>query len=59
MSAVRSGSSSAALDQHLYAVFAAAVPKILNVANYRFRHIPCPDTREDYICETLENRVGA
>ena len=52
MSAVQSHDGSAAVD-HLYAAFVAALPKILNVAGYRFRRVPCPDTREDCVCETV------
>ena len=43
----------AAVDRHLYAAFVDALPKILNVASYRFRRISCPDTREDCVCETV------
>jgi hypothetical protein len=53
MNAVQSNDGSAAVDHHLYAAFVAAMPKILNVATYRFRHLPCSDTREDRVCETV------
>jgi hypothetical protein len=53
MSAVQLDGPSAAVGRHLYAAFVAAMPKILNVANYRFRHVPCLDTREDRVCETV------
>ena len=53
MNAVLSHDGPAAVDQHLYAAFVAAMPKILNVAGYRFRRVPCPDTREDRVCETV------
>lgn len=52
MSAVLSHDGSA-VGHHLYAAFTAAMPKILNVAGYRFRRVPCPDTREDCVCETV------
>jgi hypothetical protein len=44
------GSASAA---HLHAAFLAALPKIVNAANYRFRHLACAETREDRVCETV------
>jgi hypothetical protein len=50
---IASNIATAALEHHLYAAFVAALPKILNVADYRFRRIPCPDTREDRVCETV------
>ena len=53
MSAALSHDGPAAVDHHLYAAFVAALPKILNVAGYRFRRVPCPDTREDCVCETV------
>src|SRR6266545_1012791 len=53
MSTVPSPDDSMALDHHLCAAFVAALPKILNVAGYRFRRVPCPDTREDCVCETV------
>ena len=53
MSAALSRDGPAAVDHHLYAAFVAALPKILNVAGYRFRRVPCPDAREDCVCETV------
>lgn len=53
MSVVQSRNGAAAVDRHMYAAFVAAVPKILNVAGYRFRRISCPDTREDCVRETV------
>jgi hypothetical protein len=53
MSAVQPHDGSAAVDHHLYVAFVAALPKILNVATYRFRHVACHDTREDRVCETV------
>ena len=43
---------SAAID-HLHAVFVDALSRILKIARFRFRHIPCLDSREDYVCETV------
>jgi len=43
----------AAVGQPLSAAFAAALPKIRGVAGYRFRRVPCPDAREDRVCETV------
>ncbi len=53
MSAAPAHHDPAAVGHHLYAAFVAALPKILNVAGYRFRRVPCPDTREDCVCETV------
>lgn len=53
MNAVHTHDGPAAVDHHLYAAFVAAVPKILNVAGYRFRRVSCPDTREDCVRETV------
>ena len=53
MDAVQSHDGSAAVGHHLYAAFTAALPKIRNVAGYRFRGVPCPDRREDCVCEAV------
>jgi hypothetical protein len=37
----------------LNGTFLVAMPSLLKVARYRFRHVLYHDTREDYICETL------
>ena len=52
LNAIVTHANSATID-HVYAAFVAAMPKILNVANYRFRHVQCPDLREDCVCETV------
>jgi len=43
----------AAISDHVHAAFLAALPIVLKVARFRFRRVPCSDTREDCICETV------
>jgi hypothetical protein len=37
----------------LQVTFLAALPRLVRVARFRFRRVPCPDIREDCICETI------
>src|SRR5688572_25766811 len=53
MNALLTPAHSAAVDHNLYVAFVSALPKILNVATYRFRRVACPDTRDDDVCETV------
>jgi hypothetical protein len=52
LNAVCTQADCAAID-HVQAAFLDALPRILNVANFRFRHIPCPDSRADCVSETV------
>ncbi|MFO0825903.1 MAG: hypothetical protein U0792_22755 [Gemmataceae bacterium] len=46
-------SSPSAELAHAQAVFVAALSRIVRIARFRFREVPCPDSREDAICETV------
>jgi len=39
--------------EHAQAAFVAALSRILRIARFRFRHVPCSHNREDAICETV------
>jgi len=39
--------------EHAQAAFEAALSRILRIARFRFRQVPCPHSREDAICETV------
>jgi hypothetical protein len=39
--------------EHAQAGFVAALSRILRIARFRFRQVPCPHSREDAICETV------
>ncbi len=39
--------------EHLQAAFLDTLARIIKVARFRFRHIPCFDSREDFVCETV------